>query len=391
MTPLNKCGLERRTFLRSAVEPAAAVTSITSSVSSSKNKKVKVTESGDASIRTYLKSMATHDLLKAPDEIYLARQIQLLIRWEKIRESTEEGLGEPPTYSQWCDAINAADEALEVDFQENNNDYDSPLDVASLKKHIIKSKKAKKAMIESNLRLVVSIAKRYQHRGLSFQDLCQEGTLGLMKATEKFDPNKGFRLSTYATWWIKQSIMRAIADQSRVIRLPVHIHDQLNSIRKSTKELAATLGRNPTDLEVAEKANLTVDKLRFLSSAAKPTISFETPKNVGRKGSGAGVGGNGAEITLQDSIRDSEPLPEDITENSMLKDDVNKLLCTLSEREQEVVKMRFGLDDGRPKTLEEIGNRFSVTRERIRQIEARALHKLRQPYRNHKLKEYITE
>ena len=373
----------------------------------SNNKKVTVSETGDASIRTYLKSMATHELLRASEEIVLARQIRILLQWEEIREGLESNLERPPSYLEWCNAINES-RAKEKEFESEESAIGAPqtstgnqvaeasppllpdvIDVPLLKKQVRKSKKAKRAMIESNLRLVVSIAKRYQHRGLSFQDLCQEGTLGLMKATEKFDPDKGFRLSTYATWWIKQSIMRAIADQSRTIRLPVHVHDQLNAIKKTTRELSNTLGRTPTDDELATAMGLTVDKLRFLASASKPAISFEAPKNVGRKGSSAGLGGNGGEVTLLDSIKDVGPSPNDLTESAMLKDDVEKLLCTLSEREQQVVKMRFGLDDGKAKTLEEIGNVFSVTRERIRQIEARALHKLRQPYRNHKLKEYL--
>eukprot|EP00520_Triparma_pacifica_P009703 CAMPEP_0118644244 /NCGR_PEP_ID=MMETSP0785-20121206/6834_1 /TAXON_ID=91992 /ORGANISM="Bolidomonas pacifica, Strain CCMP 1866" /LENGTH=430 /DNA_ID=CAMNT_0006535987 /DNA_START=58 /DNA_END=1350 /DNA_ORIENTATION=+ len=386
------------TIDKSFTTPSTTTTSSTIThleTTTSTNKKVKVQETGDASIRTYLKSMASHELLRASEEIALARQIRLLLEWEDVREGLEGELERPPSYLEWVERINMRrKEKDEMDLDEGVEPNFPPLlpsviDVPTLKKQIRKSKKAKRAMIESNLRLVVSIAKRYQHRGLSFQDLCQEGTLGLMKATEKFDPDKGFRLSTYATWWIKQSIMRAIADQSRTIRLPVHVHDQLNAIKKTTRELNNSLGRAPTDDELAKAMNLTVEKLRFLASASKPAISFEAPKNVGRKGSSAGLGGNGAEVTLLDSIKDSGPSPNDLTESAMLKDDVEKLLGTLSDREQQVVKMRFGLDDGKAKTLEEIGNVFSVTRERIRQIEARALHKLRQPYRNHKLKEYL--
>ncbi|GMI40570.1 hypothetical protein TrCOL_g3624 [Triparma columacea] len=352
--------------------------------------------------------MGNHELLRASEEIVLARQIRILLQWEEIREGLESNLERPPSYLEWCNAINEK-RAKEMEFEaEETADSDNTFQVAAevtppllpdvidvplLKKQVRKSKKAKRAMIESNLRLVVSIAKRYQHRGLSFQDLCQEGTLGLMKATEKFDPDKGFRLSTYATWWIKQSIMRAIADQSRTIRLPVHVHDQLNAIKKNTRELSNTLGRNPTHDELATTMGMTVEKLRFLESASKPAVSFESPRNVGgrAKGSSAGGGASGpnGDVTLLDSIKDLGPSPAELTESAMLKDDVEKLLCTLSEREQQVVKMRFGLDDGKAKTLEEIGNVFSVTRERIRQIEARALHKLRQPYRNHKLREYL--
>jgi RNA polymerase sigma factor (sigma-70 family) len=263
--------------------------------------------------------------------------------------------------------------------------------VQDLKKQIRRSLRAKSALTESNVRLVISIAKRYQKRGLSFQDLAQEGILGLTRACEKFDPERGFRFSTYATWWIKQSIMRAIADQGRTIRLPVHIHDQLNALRKSEREMKAELGRDSTLPELAARTGLTSEKIEFLNRVSQQAISMETELTSSKsKGSAAGLGGASG-LTLGDIMKDADQNPVDQASYSMLKDDISRLICTLNSREQAVIRMRFGLDDGKAKTLEEIGRRFSVTRERIRQIEARALHKLRQPYRNHSVKCYVKD
>ena len=264
--------------------------------------------------------------------------------------------------------------------------------VAELKKQIRRSLRAKAALTESNVRLVISIAKRYQRRGLSFQDLSQEGILGLTRACEKFDPERGFRFSTYATWWIKQSIMRAIADQGRTIRLPVHIHDQLNSLKKATKDLNDELGREPTMKEITDRTEMTADRVNFLHRVSQNSISMETQlKSSKSKGSAAGMGGAANGLTVEDTISAEEPEPVEQAAYQMLKEDISRLICTLNSREQAVIRMRFGLDDGKPKTLEDIGQRFSVTRERIRQIEARALHKLRQPYRNHAVKCYVED
>jgi RNA polymerase sigma factor (sigma-70 family) len=278
----------------------------------------------------------------------------------------------PPTYAEWAASIRP------------------DMTVAELKKQIRRSLRAKAALTESNIRLVVSIAKRYQKRGLAFQDLTQEGIMGLTKACEKFDPERGFRFSTYATWWIKQSIMRAIADQGRTIRLPVHIHDQLASLRKARRELKADLGRDPNDDELAIRTGLEKERITFLNRVSQEAVSTETSLTSSKlKGSAAGDGGDG--ITLGDMMKDPDQKPLDQASYQMFKDDVSRLICTLNSREQAVVRMRYGLDDGRPKTLEEIGLRFKVTRERIRQIEARALHKLRQPYRNHSVKCYVKD
>lgn len=320
-----------------------------------------------SSVAWYLKSIGKHDLLRADEEVMLARQVQSMIAYEAVRDDLAEQLERTPSSTEWASAVG--------------------MDVGELRKRLTRGHHSKKAMISSNLRLVISISKRYQNRGLSFQDLIQEGSLGLVRAVEKFDPEKGFKFSTYATWWIKQSVLRAIADQSRTIRLPVHVHDILNSIRKNQRELHADLGREPSDLEVAEKMGITLEKFRFLMDANRPTMSFEAPKIAGggKKGGSSGVFN---EVTLSDTIRDAGPCPDEVAEGVLLKSDVEKLVNTLSPREQDVIRMRFGLDAGKPKTLEEIGTIFSVTRERVRQIEARALHKLRQPYRNHKLREY---
>lgn len=275
----------------------------------------------------------------------------------------------PPTYAEWATSIRA------------------DMTVPELKKQIRRSLRAKTALAESNVRLVISIAKRYSRRGLSFQDVSQEGILGLAKACEKFDPERGFRFSTYATWWIKQSIMRAIADQGRTIRLPVHIHDQINALRKAQRELRGEFCREPTMEEVTTRTGLTEARVDFLNRASQHAVSMETQLYSSKmKGSSAGLGGKDGGITFGDIMHDEGPKPVDQISYRMLKEDISRLICTLHSREQAVIRMRFGLDDGRPKTLEEIGIRFRVTRERIRQIEARALHKLRQPYRNHFVK-----
>lgn len=335
-----------------------------------------VKETGFDSMKYYMKTMGNHELLKKNEEIILAREIQVLIKWEETREELEVKLMRPPTYAEWAAAVRKG------------------MTVPEMKKQIRRSLRAKAALTESNLRLVISIAKRYQNRGLNFQDLCQEGTLGLTRACEKFDPERGFRFSTYATWWIKQSIMRAIADQARTIRLPVHIHDQLALMGKAERDLQQSLGRDPTKEEIAAKIEVKPERIEFLKRSALKAISMETELGGGKtKGSSAGLGGasGGREFTLQDTLKDPDQRPDDMAENNMLKDDISRLICTLNSREQAVIRMRFGLDDGKPKTLEDIGRRFSVTRERIRQIEARALHKLRQPYRNHSVKCYVED
>lgn len=327
--------------------------------------------------------MCNHELLNKNEEIVLGREIQVLLKYEAKREKLEEDLMRPPTYQEWASSI-----------QED-------MTVSDLKKQIRRSLRAKAALTQSNVRLVVSIAKRYQRRGLSFQDLAQEGILGLTRACEKYDPERGFRFSTYASWWIKQSINRAISDQGRTIRLPVHVHDQLWTLRKLERELRGELGREPTTQEIADRSSqFTAKKIDFLNRVSQEAISMESEitssKNKGSSAStgGARGGARGAgdrSLTIGDTMRDADASPVEAASYQMLKDDISRLICTLNSREQAVIRMRFGLDDGKAKTLEEIGRRFSVTRERIRQIEARALHKLRQPYRNHAVKCYVKD
>ncbi|MCP9774734.1 RNA polymerase sigma factor RpoD [Cyanobium sp. HWJ4-Hawea] len=309
------------------------------------------------SIRVYLQEIGRIRLLRADEEIELARKIADLLHLEELAAQFEVDHGHLPDNKEWAALV----EMTNIKFR----------------RRLMLGRRAKEKMVQSNLRLVVSIAKKYMNRGLSFQDLIQEGSLGLIRAAEKFDHEKGYKFSTYATWWIRQAITRAIADQSRTIRLPVHLYETISRIKKTTKTLSQEFGRKPTEEEIAESMEMTIEKLRFIAKSAQLPISLETP--IGKE----------EDSRLGDFIEADIENPEQDVAKNLLREDLEGVLATLSPRERDVLRLRYGLDDGRMKTLEEIGQIFDVTRERIRQIEAKALRKLRHPNRNGVLKEYI--
>ena len=300
----------------------------------------------DDHVKMYLKEIVKVNLLTPEEELSLAKR---MADGETAKEQLEE-IGE------------------EID-----EDTKKQIDLL-----IADGEKAKKSLAEANLRLVVSIAKRYVGRGMLFLDLIQEGNLGLIKAVDKFDYTKGYKFSTYATWWIRQAITRAIADQARTIRIPVHMVETINKLVRVSRQLVQELGREPTPEELAKELNMPVDKVREISKISQEPVSLETP--IGEE----------EDSHLGDFIPDEDaPAPSEAASFVLLKEQLGAVLETLSEREAKVLRLRFGLDDGRARTLEEVGKEFDVTRERIRQIEAKALRKLRHPSRSKKLKDFL--
>ena len=307
-------------------------------------------------VRMYLKEIGKVPLLSAEEEITLAQTM------EAGAEAAEK--------------IAAIEEQLETAEGEEREELEKQK--KELNYIVLDGEDAKKKLAEANLRLVVSIAKRYVGRGMLFLDLIQEGNLGLIKAVEKFDYRKGYKFSTYATWWIRQAITRAIADQARTIRIPVHMVETINKLIRVSRQLLQELGREPLPEEIAQVMNMPVDRVREILKISQEPVSLETP--IGEE----------EDSHLGDFIQDDNvPVPADAAAFTLLKEQLVEVLGTLTERAQKVLRLRFGLDDGRARTLEEVGKVFNVTRERIRQIEAKALRKLRHPSRSRKLKDYL--
>ncbi len=307
-------------------------------------------------VRMYLKEIGKVPLLSADEEIELAQNM------EDGAVATEK--------------INILKGRLDGESEEEKAEIKE--EIKTLQRDVDKGADAKKRLAEANLRLVVSIAKRYVGRGMLFLDLIQEGNLGLIKAVEKFDYKKGYKFSTYATWWIRQAITRAIADQARTIRIPVHMVETINKLIRVSRQLLQELGREPSPEEIAKEMSMPVERVREILKISQEPVSLETP--IGEE----------EDSHLGDFIKDDNvPVPADAAAFTLLKEQLEEVLGTLTEREQKVLTLRFGLEDGRARTLEEVGKEFNVTRERIRQIEAKALRKLRHPSRSRKLKDYL--
>ena len=307
-------------------------------------------------VRMYLKEIGKVPLLSADEEIELAQNM-------------EDGAVATEKINVLKGRIDGASEEEKAEIKE---------EIKTLQRDVDKGADAKKRLAEANLRLVVSIAKRYVGRGMLFLDLIQEGNLGLIKAVEKFDYKKGYKFSTYATWWIRQAITRAIADQARTIRIPVHMVETINKLIRVSRQLLQELGREPSPEEIAKEMNMPVERVREILKISQEPVSLETP--IGEE----------EDSHLGDFIKDDNvPVPADAAAFTLLKEQLEEVLGTLTEREQKVLTLRFGLEDGRARTLEEVGKEFDVTRERIRQIEAKALRKLRHPSRSRKLKDYL--
>jgi RNA polymerase sigma factor (sigma-70 family) len=303
---------------------------------------------------SFAKELLSHTLLTATDEFDLARQYKIGAQITKQVEMMESELGRPPSSAEVAEALETTEEKVET--------------------LIDKSEGAKKILVRANMRLVFHIARYYRYRGVAYPDLVQEGTFGLIKAVDKYDPDRGFRFSTYASWWIKQSVSRAIAEKSRIIRLPVHIHDMMVSISKVERQFMVSHSRKPTSQELAERLALPIQKVELLIKCSREVNSIDENMFQNR-----GKMSTGGEVQVKDRIQSQQQTPSYLNEKSSLRSELRRSMSHLSDREAQIVEMRFGLADGTPMTLEEIGKRFNVTRERIRQIEARALSKIPGP------------
>lgn len=367
--------------------------SSTSSTSSQKRRssiRATVKETGSDSISTYIKSLGQHELLYKEDEMLLGRQVRLLSKLEEKRHELELQLLHPPTFAQWANATQHT--------------------VPSLKQQIRRSQRAKAALIEGNLRLVITVARQAVKKSQSavqghgsdgstantvqFQDACQSGIIGLTRATEKFDPDRGFRFSTYATWWIRKEVSRNVSEQSRSVRIPPSAIKIINDIYIQERVLMTELGRRPRDEELACRVNMSVQKLNFYRTSAKEVKSLDK-KIDSRTGKGSMSTGssNSDGATMDIFVKDTEyASPTDLVNEAMLKDEIRRLVGTLSPREQAVIRLRFGLDEGsEPLGLNDIATKFCVEKEQIRKIEARALLKLRQPSRSQVIKCYVSD
>lgn len=328
----------------------------------------------DDPVKVYLKEIGRVPLLSSDEEIRLALEILDGGKAVELKQTKYQKIWQ----IEHDEELSSDERRIWLASEKDALPTEDKIELRNLETAILKGEKAKQRLSEANLRLVVSIAKRYVGRGMQFLDLIQEGNLGLIKAVEKFDHTKGFKFSTYATWWIRQAITRAIADQARTIRIPVHMVETINKVKKVSSQLLHQNGHEPTADEISEALDMPVEKVREIMRVAQEPVSLETP--IGEE----------EDSHLGDFIPDEDaPVPAEAASHTLLKEQLSRVLQSLTPREEKVLRLRFGLEDGRPRTLEEVGHEFEVTRERIRQIEAKALRKLRHPSRSKKLRDFL--